>query len=318
MPEALRVKDLWKTYSVSRGLFDRRRRSLVALAGVSFSVKRGEVLGLVGESGCGKSTLGRIIVALESPDRGEVIIGGQRIHQGQALPGLRRKVQIVFQDPFSSLNPRQKVRDILAEPFVVHKVLKGRALSERVADLLLMVGLPPEAASRYPHEFSGGQRQRIGIARALALSPEVIVLDEPTSALDVSVQAQILNLLKDLKEELSLTYIFISHDLPVVEFMSDRIAVMYMGHLMEIFPKNFKGPLHPYTETLLAAIPVPRPGYQKTRPVFGEPPSPLELPAGCPFVSRCQEKASVCQRKAPVLKEVGPNHLVACFARERE
>ncbi|WP_456431542.1 ABC transporter ATP-binding protein [Thermosulfuriphilus sp.] len=316
MAEALRVEELWKTYTVSRGFFDRRQRSLIALAGVSLYLKKGEVLGLVGESGCGKSTLGRIVVALEPPDRGRVLIDGLEI-QGRNVPiDLRRRIQIVFQDPYSSLNPRQKIGDILAEPFIVHGLLKGRKLRERVIELLSMVGLPPEAARRYPHQFSGGQRQRIGIARALALSPEILILDEPTSALDVSVQAQILNLLKDIKESFSLSYLFISHDLPVVEFMSDRIAVMYMGHLVEIFPKGFKGRLHPYTEALLAAVPLPRPGSRKKRPTLGEPPNPLDLPPGCPFLKRCPERISICEKTPPRLREDFPDHLIACHARE--
>jgi len=323
-PEALaEIKNLYKTYPLSAGFTRVRGKGVHALNGIDLAVKRGETLGLVGESGCGKSTLGRILMRLEGGFAGKVYFEGRDITrlEKEALKGFRRKVQIVFQDPFSSLNPRMKVGAIIKEPLTVHRVGTPREREERLKELLRLVGLRADHARRYPHEFSGGQRQRVGLARALALNPAMIVCDEPVSALDVSIQAQVLNLFLELQEKLNLTYLFISHDLHVVQFISDRVAVMYLGKIFELAPKDilYAHPLSPYTQALLAASPVPDP--EKRRSVIhleGEMPDPVHLPAGCLFHPRCPNCREMCKEQRPALREVAPNHWVRCFLHHSE
>lgn len=310
------------------GLFGRDRAEVQAVAGVSFSVRRGETLGLVGESGCGKSTTGRAVLQLLKPSSGSVIFDGNPIHEwwvrrggrwtwDARLHGLRRRMQMVFQDPFASLNPRMTVEAILAEPLRNFGVAAGRERRERVQQLMKTVGLDPRFIRRYPHEFSGGQRQRIGIARALALGPELIVADEPISALDVSIQAQILNLLGSLREELGLTMIFIAHDLAAVRHVSDRIAVMYLGRIVEEGDARtiVAAPRHPYTQALISAVPLTDPARERTRRrivLSGELPSPLQPPPGCPFHTRCPLKEPRCSSEVPQLTTIAPDHAVAC------
>jgi oligopeptide/dipeptide ABC transporter ATP-binding protein len=317
----VRVENLAKFFPIRQGMFG-RLTFLHAVDGVTLHVLRGETLGLVGESGCGKSTLGRTILRLTEPTYGRVVYDGQDIvpMKPEDLRALRRRMQIVFQDPYSSLNPKMRVRDIVGEALRIHKIVRGAAEEEKEVALLLdKVGLRREAMDRYPHEFSGGQRQRIGIARALAVRPEFVVCDEPISALDVSIQAQILNLLSDLQDDLGLAFLFISHDLKVVEYVSHRVAVMYLGKIVEtaktaeLFAKRY----HPYTRALLSAIPVPDPGRRRLRVVLeGEVPSPLDPPAGCAFHPRCpRAQKGKCDRETPELTELvpGSNHRVACF-----
>ncbi len=318
MTELLRVEALHKHYRVRPGLFG-APQTVSAVNGVSFAVERGETLGLVGESGCGKSTLGRTLLRLEEPTSGRILVGGEDLAalSGRALKDFRRKLQIVFQDPYSSLDPRMTVRAILAEPFRIHGLAGERGeLLRRLERLLDLVGLRHDALDRYPHEFSGGQRQRIGIARALALEPSFIVCDEPISALDVSIQAQILNLLVDLQERLHLTYLFISHDLRVVERLSHRVAVMYLGRVVELATSAelYRAPRHPYSRALLDAIPLPEPGRKRTRvPLAGDLPSPLAPPPGCAFHPRCPRAAlGKCDVETPELAPVEPGHEVAC------
>jgi oligopeptide transport system ATP-binding protein len=322
MPEEiLRVEDLKVHFPLTRGVMVQRRVGTVkAVDGVSFSLERGETLGLVGESGCGKSTTALAVLRMLEPTAGRIVFEGHDIthHKAGRMRPLRRRMQMVYQDPFSSLNPRMRVRDIIGEPLVVHGLAGDKAkYRARIADLMAMVGLLPDMAERYPHEFSGGQRQRIGVARALAVDPGLIVCDEPVSALDVSIQAQVVNLFKDLQQKLGLTYLFIAHDLSVVRHISDRIAVMYLGKIVEIARRNelYRKPLHPYTQALLAAIPIPDPVLEASRPqqiVSGEVPSVLNPPGGCRFHPRCPKAMPRCATEEPALREAGSGRVVAC------
>ncbi len=317
----LTVTDLVKHFPIRKGFFSRTVGHVRAVDGVSFSVYRGETLGLVGESGCGKTTTGRCILRLIEPTSGSVRYDGQEVLglRRHDLRTLRRRMQIVFQDPYSSLNPRKTVRSMLAEVLTVHRLASRGEVQDRVNALLRQVGLSPSQAGRYPHEFSGGQRQRLGIARALAVSPELIVADEPVSALDVSIQAQIVNLLRDLQRDLKLTYVFIAHDLSVVEHISDRVAVMYLGKLVELAPSGdlYHEPRHPYTVSLLSAIPVPDPERTTRRIVLkGDVPSPAHPPSGCRFHPRCFMARERCATEEPALREVAPGHVSACHFAE--
>lgn len=293
-------------------------KPLKAVDHLSLSIKEGETVGLVGESGCGKSTAGKTIIRLLEPTEGEVYFNGKNIYKfnKSSLKKLRRDVQIIFQDPYASLNPRMTIEDIVAEPLDIHQIVKGQKRKERVVELLKLVGLNPEHTHRFPHEFSGGQRQRIGIARALALNPKFIVCDEPISALDVSVQAQVVNLLKSLQQKLGLTYLFIAHDLSMVKYISDRILVMYLGNMVELTTSEnlYKEPLHPYTQALLSAVPIPDPNAtRKERIVLeGDVPSPINPPSGCVFRTRCVHAMDTCRTIAPEWKEVKPGHFTAC------
>jgi oligopeptide/dipeptide ABC transporter ATP-binding protein len=317
----LSVRGLVKHFPVRKGLLQRVVGQVHAVDGVSFDIAEGETLGLVGESGCGKSTAGKTILKLIDPTAGEIRIRGERIDAltRREMRPWRRQLQVVFQDPYSSLNPRLRVRDIIGEPLVNYGVSGGHALDDRVTELALKVGLREEALARFPHEFSGGQRQRIGIARALALNPSLIVCDEPVSALDVSVQAQVINLLGDLQREFGLSYLFVAHDLAVVEHISHRIAVMYLGKIVEITDKRalFTRPQHPYTEALLSAVPVPDPEATKRRIILkGDVPSPINPPSGCRFHTRCPYAFARCSQEEPEMREVLPGHHVACHLRE--
>jgi len=313
----LSVRDLRKHFPVRKGLLRRETARVHAVDGVSLDIHQGETLGLVGESGCGKSTLGRTLVRLYEPTSGQVDYRGQDFLalRGERLRAMRRNLQMIFQDPFASLDPRMTVGQILCEPFKVHGACPPRERQERARALLETVGLKAVHMNRYPHEFSGGQRQRISIARAIALNPELVVADEPVSALDVSIQAQILNLLKDLQEEFRLTYVFISHDLSVVDHFCDRVAVMYLGRIIEIAPRDelFRNPRHPYTQALIEAVPRVGAGKKKmTAALKGEVPSPIVPPSGCHFHPRCPKRHDGCDRAYPGLVEVGPGHKAAC------
>jgi len=313
----LKVRSLKKYFPVRGGILSRTVNWVRAVDGVDFDINRGETLGVVGESGCGKTTVGRTILKLVKPTEGEIYLEGRDIVKldEKEMQKLRRDMQIVFQDPYWSLNPRMMVKDIVAEPLETHLKLGKKEKDERVVELLELVGLGGEAAWKYPHEFSGGQKQRIGIARALATNPKFLVLDEPTSMLDVSVQAHIINLIKELQEKLKLTYLFISHNLSVIQHLSDRIAVMYLGKLVEVGNVNeiFESPLHPYTQALLKAIPVPDPDIRKGQAVLeGGVPSPENPPSGCRFHTRCPHASSTCREKEPKSIDVGRGHLVAC------
>ena len=316
----LRVENLKMYFPITQGIILQRRvGSVRAVDDISFQIRRGETLGLVGESGCGKSTTGRAILQLYKPTEGQVIFGDRDLTKlkGGEMRRMRREMQMIFQDPYASLNPRMTVGSIIGEPLEIHKLAKGKAKQERVQELLRTVGLNPYFANRYPHEFSGGQRQRIGIARALAVEPQFIVCDEPISALDVSIQAQIINLLEELQERLGLTYLFIAHDLAVVRHLSDRVAVMYVGKVVEITDRDsvFANPLHPYTRALLSAIPIPDPVLEKRRTriiLAGDVPSPVNPPPACRFNTRCPYAEENCRTDEPLLTEVKPGHWVAC------
>jgi peptide/nickel transport system ATP-binding protein/oligopeptide transport system ATP-binding protein len=318
MTPLLEVHDLKKHFPIHKGVFSRVSGHVYAVDGVSFHIERGETLGLVGESGCGKSTVGRTLLKLLEPTEGKILVNGQDItalDAAQMLP-YRRQMQMIYQDPYASLNPRMSAGDIVGEPLIIHQAAAPKERRERVAQLFDRVGLRPELVNSFPHEFSGGQRQRIGIARALALNPELIVGDEPVSALDVSIQAQIINLLMDLQDELKLSYLFVAHDLAVVEHISDRVAVMYLGRIVETTDKTtlFDTPLHPYTEALLSAVPIPKYGARNRKRVIltGDVPSPINPPPGCHFHARCPYVMARCQHEVPSLREVLPGHWTAC------
>jgi oligopeptide/dipeptide ABC transporter ATP-binding protein len=314
----LEVKDLKKHFPIHKGVFSRVSGQVYAVDGVSFEIGRGETLGLVGESGCGKSTVGRTLLKLLEPTDGTIRVDGDDItHLGaEAMLPYRRRMQMIYQDPYASLNPRMTAGEIVGEPLTIHDVGVPQERRERVAALFERVGLRPEAMLNYPHEFSGGQRQRIGIARALALSPDLIVGDEPVSALDVSIQAQIINLLMDLQDELKLSYLFVAHDLAVVEHISHRVAVMYLGRIVEMTDKQslFEMPLHPYTEALLSAVPIPKSAARRRKRLIlkGDVPSPINPPPGCHFHARCPYAMPRCRTEVPALREVRPAHWAAC------
>jgi oligopeptide/dipeptide ABC transporter ATP-binding protein len=317
MSTLLKVENLRKAFKVSANRPGAAKQSLKAVDGVSFEIKSGETLGLVGESGCGKSTAGKLLLRLIEPDSGTIQFDGKDVTGmgKQELTTMRREMQIIFQDPYSSLNPRMRVGEIIGEPLVVHGLAKGQEIKEQVLTLMQKVGLSPEHYDRYPHEFSGGQRQRIGIARTLAVQPRLVVADEPVSALDLSIQAQIVNLLKDLQEEFGLTYLFISHDLGIIEHVCDRVAVMYLGRIVEIATAEqlYQQPCHPYTEALLNAVPIPDPQRVREHQILsGEIPSPIDPPSGCYFHPRCLYAQEICRQKYPALKEHAEGHQSAC------
>jgi len=314
----LQVKGLVKEFPAKRNFFGAVTETLHAVDDVCFEIAAGETLGLVGESGCGKSTTGRCVLRLIEPTAGEVRFNGQVVTQldAQALQAVRRDMQIIFQDPFASLNPRMSVREIIGEPLIIHKLThRPNDYEDRIVNLLETVGLNADHMRRFPHEFSGGQRQRVGIARALAVSPKLIVCDEPVSALDVSIQAQVINLLSDLQQDLGLTYLFIAHDLSVVEHISDRVAVMYLGRIVEIASSRalYLQPKHPYTEALLSAVPIPEPRVKRRRIVLkGDVPNPVNRPSGCHFHTRCPRAEERCKVESPALRNLGDGHWAAC------
>lgn len=316
----LEVRNLKKYFPIKGGVFSKTVGYVYAVDDISFTLNKGETLGLVGESGCGKSTTGRAILRLIEPTSGEVCFEGQditKLDKGD-MRALRREMQIIFQDPYASLNPRMTIGSIIGEPLEIHKIARGAEKEERVASLLQKVGLRAEDMRKYPHEFSGGQRQRIGIARALALNPKLIVCDEPVSALDVSIQAQVINLLDDLQKDLNLSYLFIAHNLNVVEHISNRVAVMYLGKIVELATDTalYSNPRHPYTEALLSAVPIPDPTVKKKRIILeGDVPSPINPPSGCHFHTRCPYKEKICEEVEPEFKDIGGGHWVACHVR---
>lgn len=317
----LEVEHLKKTFSVSKGFMKHDHSYLKAVDNVSFTIQKGETLGLVGESGCGKTTIGRTLIRLYEADEGKILFQGRNIvglYEKEMLP-YRRRMQMIFQDPYSSLNPRMTVAEIIREPLTIHRIACGKAALNRIFELLHLVGLSKEHASRFPHEFSGGQRQRIGIARALAVEPEFIICDEPISALDVSIQAQIVNLLEKLQAEMNLTYLFIAHDISMVRHTSKRIAVMYLGKLVELAEAGelAQNPMHPYTQALLSAVPIADPVLEASRQrivLEGDVPSPVDPPQGCRFKTRCRMALPQCAEAGPELREVAPGHRVACWA----
>jgi oligopeptide/dipeptide ABC transporter ATP-binding protein len=318
MSPLLEVRSLKKHFPIRKGVFSRVSGHVFAVDGVSLHIDRGETLGLVGESGCGKSTVARTLLKLLEPTDGKILVNGKDITDfdaAQMLP-YRRQMQMIYQDPYASLNPRMSAGEIVGEPLIIHRVAAPKERRERVAHLFDRVGLRPELVNAFPHEFSGGQRQRIGIARALALNPELIVGDEPVSALDVSIQAQIINLLMDLQDEFKLSYLFVAHDLAVVEHISDRVAVMYLGRIVETTDKTslFEMPLHPYTEALLSAVPIPKATARARKRVIltGDVPSPINPPSGCHFHARCPYEMARCRHEAPALRQVRPGHWTAC------
>ena len=315
----VQIEDLYMYFPVLAGVTRRKVADVKAVDGVSFYIKKGETLGLVGESGCGKTTTGRSILQLYEITGGKVLFEGVELNKlkGHDMRAMRRHMQLIFQDPYASLDPRMTAGDIIGEPMEVHNLARGDAKKEQVAELFNMVGLEPRMSIRYPHEFSGGQRQRIGIARALSVRPDFIVCDEPVSALDVSIQAQVITLLMRLREELGLTYLFIAHDLSVVRYISDRVAVMYLGKMAEITHSDelYDNPLHPYTQALLSAVPIPDPVVDRQRKrilLAGDVPSPVNPPSGCHFHPRCQVAMDICKEQVPELKDVGSEHWVAC------
>lgn len=320
--ELIKVTKLLKYFPVNAGVLRKIVGHVKAVDGISFTIKKGETLGLVGESGCGKTTTGRVILRLLEPTGGQVIFEGRDVFQldRQQLRNIRKDMQIIFQDPFSSLNPRMTVEQIIAEPIVFHKIETGKqAVKKKAEEIMEVVGLSPEYRYRFPHEFSGGQRQRIGVARALAVSPKFIVCDEPVSALDVSIQAQIINLMKDLQDRFNLTFLFIAHDLGVVKHISDRIAVMYLGRIVELASKKelFDNPMHPYCQALLSAIPIPDPEIARERIILtGDVPNPVNTPKGCHFHPRCFRREDICSQKEPTFKEYKNGHYVACHLYE--
>jgi oligopeptide transport system ATP-binding protein len=323
--EILRIEGLKKYFPIRRGVFQTHVGDVKAVDGIDFNVYRGETLGLVGESGCGKTTVGRTIVRLYKPTDGHVFFNGEDLSllTKKELQTLRRKIQMIFQNPYASLSPRMNIKSIVGEPLEIHNVMRGKEMDDRIAELLEYVGISPSVMTRFPHEFSGGQRQRIGIARSLALNPELIICDEPISSLDVSIQAQVVNLLEELQEQLGLTYIFIAHDLSMVRHISNRVAVMYLGKIMEIADKMvlYENPLHPYTQALLSAVPIPDPKIEKKRSrvlIEGDLPNPANPPEGCNFNTRCPLAEDICFKKEPQLIEIETDHFCACHLVERD
>jgi oligopeptide transport system ATP-binding protein len=328
MPEdsvLVRVIHLKKYYPIREGFFANVSRWIKAVDDISFEIHHGETLGLVGESGCGKTTTARAILQLQRPTAGEVYLEDMELTSlgAEKLRKLRTRMQIIFQDPYASLNPRHSVEHIIGEPLTIHHILSGKALHQRVGELLELVGLDPAYGKRFPHEFSGGQRQRIMIARALSVKPDFLVCDEPISALDVSIQAQVVNLLQNLQEQLGVAYLFVAHDLSMVKHISHRIAVMYLGHCMELTDRTtmFNDPIHPYTQSLTSAVPIPNPKLERERQriiLTGEPPSPAHPPVGCVFHPRCPLAVDICKMEIPEFKELNPGHFVACHLADQE